>query len=64
MLLQSLWEGIVYSSSTGRMLAGIFTALAAYGRELMHERTAAAGAVRPGPGHGLPGPAQGHPRPA
>lgn len=42
MLLRSLREGIDYSTATGRMLAGIFAALAAYERELMHERAAAA----------------------
>lgn len=41
-LLRSLREGIDYSTSTGRMLAGIFGALAGYERELMHERAAAA----------------------
>jgi len=41
-LLRSLREGIDYSTATGRMLAGIFAALAAYERELMHERAAAA----------------------
>jgi DNA invertase Pin-like site-specific DNA recombinase len=41
-LLRSLREGIDYSSPTGRMLAGIFAALAGYERELMHERAAAA----------------------
>jgi len=41
-LLRSLREGIDYSTSTGRMLAGIFAALAGYERELMHERAAAA----------------------
>jgi hypothetical protein len=41
-LLRSLREGIDYSTPTGRMLAGIFTALAGYERELMHERAAAA----------------------
>lgn len=40
-LLCSLREGIDYSTVTGRMLAGIFAALAAYERELMHERAAA-----------------------
>ena len=40
-LLRSLREGIDYSTATGRMLAGIFAALAAYERELMHERAAA-----------------------
>ena len=42
MLLRSLREGIDYSTPTGRMLAGIFAALAGYERELMHERAAAA----------------------
>ena len=41
-LLRSLREGIDYSTATGRMLAGIFAALAGYERELMHERAAAA----------------------
>jgi DNA invertase Pin-like site-specific DNA recombinase len=41
-LLRSLREGIDYSTPTGRMLAGIFAALAAYERELMHERATAA----------------------
>jgi len=41
-LLRSLREGIDYSTPTGRMLAGIFAALASYERELMHERAAAA----------------------
>lgn len=41
-LLRSLREGIDYSTPTGRMLAGIFTALAAYERDLMHERATAA----------------------
>lgn len=40
-LLRSLREGIDYST-TGRMLAGIFAALAAYERDLIHERAAAA----------------------
>lgn len=40
-LLRSLREGIDYSAPTGRMLAGIFAALAGYERELMHERAAA-----------------------
>lgn len=44
-LLRSLREGIDYSNPTGRMLAGIFAALAAYERELMHERAAAARAA-------------------
>jgi len=33
-LLRSQREGIDYSTPTGRMLAGIFAALAAYEREL------------------------------
>lgn len=41
-LLRSLREGIDHSTPTGRMLAGIFAALAAFERNLMHERTAAA----------------------
>jgi Resolvase, N terminal domain/Helix-turn-helix domain of resolvase len=41
-LLRSLREGIDYSTPTGRMLAGLFAALAGYERELMHERAAAA----------------------
>ncbi len=41
-LLRSLREGIDYSTPTGRMLAGIFAALAGYERDLMHERAAAA----------------------
>jgi len=41
-LLRSLREGIDYSTPIGRMLAGIFAALAEYERELMHERAAAA----------------------
>jgi DNA invertase Pin-like site-specific DNA recombinase len=41
-LLRSLREGIDYSTSTGRMLAGIFAALAEYERELIHERAATA----------------------
>ncbi len=53
MLLPSLREGIDYLTATGRMLAGIFAALAAYERELMHERAAAAGR-RPGAGVGTP----------
>jgi len=44
-LLRSLREGIDYSTATGRMLAGIFAALATYERELMHERAAAARAA-------------------
>ncbi len=34
-LLRSLREGVDYSTATGRMLAGIFAALAEYERELM-----------------------------
>ncbi len=45
-LLRSLREGIDYSTSTGRMLAGIFAALAEYERELIHERAAARAAAR------------------
>ena len=41
-LLRSLREGINYSTSTGRMLAGIFASLAEYERDLIHERAAAA----------------------
>lgn len=41
-LLRSLREGIDYSTATGRMLAGVFAALAGYERERMHERAAAA----------------------
>jgi len=44
-LLRSLREGIDYSTPTGRVLAGIFAALAGYERELMHERAAAARAA-------------------
>ena len=44
-LLRSLREGIDYATPTGRMLAGIFAALAGYERELMHERAAAARAA-------------------
>jgi len=44
-LLRSLREGIDYSTATGRMLAGIFGALAEYELELMHERAAAARAA-------------------
>ena len=41
-LLRSLREGVDYSTATGRMLAGIFAALAGYERELMLQRAAAA----------------------
>jgi DNA invertase Pin-like site-specific DNA recombinase len=41
-VLRSLREGIDYSTSTGRMVAGIFAALAEYERSLINERAAAA----------------------
>lgn len=41
-ILRSLREGIDHSTPTGRMLAGIFAALAEYERDLMHERATAA----------------------
>jgi len=41
-LLRSLREGIDYATPTGRMLAGIFAALAGYERELMHEHATTA----------------------
>jgi len=44
-LLRSLREGIDYSTANGRMVAGICAALAAYKRELMHERASAARAA-------------------
>jgi DNA invertase Pin-like site-specific DNA recombinase len=44
-LLRSLRQSIDYSTATGRMLAGIFDALAEYERALMHERAAAARAA-------------------
>ncbi|MBZ2197383.1 recombinase family protein [Occultella gossypii] len=44
-LLRSVREGIDHSTPTGRMLPGIFAALAEYERELMHERAAAARAA-------------------
>ena len=51
-LLKSLREGIDYSTPTGKMLAGIFAALAGYERELMHERAnAARAAARARSGH-------------
>ena len=51
-LLRSLREGIDYSTPTGKMLAGIFAALAGYERELMHERAnAARAAARTRGGH-------------
>jgi DNA invertase Pin-like site-specific DNA recombinase len=44
-LLRSLREGIDYSTAVGRMVAGIFAALAEYERDLIHERAAAAAAA-------------------
>jgi DNA invertase Pin-like site-specific DNA recombinase len=41
-MLQSLREGIDYSTPVGRMVAGIFASLAEYERELIHERAAVA----------------------
>ena len=41
-LLRSLREGIDYSTAVGRMLAGIFAALAEYERTLISERAEAA----------------------
>lgn len=41
-MLRSLREGIDYSTSTGRMVAAIFAALAEYERDLINERAAAA----------------------
>jgi DNA invertase Pin-like site-specific DNA recombinase len=41
-MLRSLREGIDYSTAVGRMVAGIFAALAEYERELIHERAAVA----------------------
>jgi DNA invertase Pin-like site-specific DNA recombinase len=41
-LLRSLREGIDYSKPVGRMVAGIFAALAEYERSLINERAAAA----------------------
>src|SRR5262249_31926109 len=41
-MLRSLREGIDYSTPVGRMVAGIFAALAEYERELIHERAAVA----------------------
>ncbi len=41
-LLRSLREGIDYTTPTGRMLAGIFAALAEYERTLINERATAA----------------------
>ena len=40
-LLRSPQEGIDYATPAGKMLAGIFAALAGYERDLMHERAAA-----------------------
>lgn len=41
-LLRSIREGIDTSTSSGRMVAGIFATLAEYERELIHERSAVA----------------------
>ncbi len=41
-LLRSPREGIDYAIPAGKMLAGIFAALAGYERDLLHERAAAA----------------------
>jgi DNA invertase Pin-like site-specific DNA recombinase len=41
-LIRSLREGIDYSTSVGRMVAGIFAALAEYEHTLINERAAAA----------------------
>jgi DNA invertase Pin-like site-specific DNA recombinase len=41
-VLKSVKEGIDFSTSTGRMLAGVFASLAQYERELMLERMAEA----------------------
>jgi DNA invertase Pin-like site-specific DNA recombinase len=41
-MLRSPREGIDYSTAVGRMVAGIFAALAKYERELIHERAAVA----------------------
>lgn len=47
--LRSLTEAIDLSTTTGRMLAGLFASLAQYERDLMHERAAEARAARGGP---------------
>lgn len=44
-VLRTLIEGIDYSTATGRMVAGIFAALAEYERTLIDERTADARAA-------------------
>ncbi len=44
-VLKSIKESIDYSTSVGRMLAGIFGSLAAYERELINERAAEARAA-------------------
>lgn len=41
-MLRSLREGIDYSTAAGRMVAGIFAALAEYERELINERATVA----------------------
>lgn len=57
-LLRSQREGIDYSTPSGRMLAGIFAALAGYERELMLERVAAARAAAAARGKRAGRPAQ------
>lgn len=49
-LVRSLREGIDYSTPMGKMLAGIFAALAEYERTLINERAAAAREARVGRG--------------
>ncbi len=44
-VLKSIRESIDYSTSVGRMLAGVFAALAEYERELIHERASDARAA-------------------
>lgn len=62
-LLRSLREG-VDSSVVGRMLAGIFAALAAYERELMHERACCPRRPSPPPTHLAAHPSSPRHRPA